>query len=107
MEAQKRCYKGDVKSSTSLQFVSQSRAEHVSGLLDLQVTVGCGKVCLFYVGGCAESTMDGGVPRWEFFIGDRPHHPEPDADGRRPPIAQVTWCPFGLYDTAIGLAFLV
>lgn len=56
----------------------------------IQVTVGCGKVCLFYVGGCAEfTTQDGGVPRWEFFIGDRPHHPEPDKHGRRPPIAQV------------------
>ena len=56
----------------------------------LQVTVGCGKVCLFYVGGCAEfTTQDGGVPRWEFFIGDRPHHPEPDKHGRRPPIAQA------------------
>ena len=56
----------------------------------LQVTVGCGKVCLFYVGGCAEfTTQDGGVPRWEFFIGDRPHHPGPDKHGRRPPIAQV------------------
>lgn len=56
----------------------------------MQVTVGCGKVCLFYVGGCAEfTTQDGGVPRWEFFIGDRPHHPGPDKHGRRPPIAQV------------------
>ena len=56
----------------------------------LQVTVGCGKVCLFYVGGCAEfTTQDGGVPRWEFFIGDRPHHPGPDKHGHRPPIAQV------------------
>ena len=33
--------------------------------------------------------MDGGVPRWEFFIVDLHDHPEPDADGRRPPIAQV------------------
>lgn len=52
--------------------------------------MGCGKVCLFYVGGCTEfPTQDGGVPRWEFFIGDRPHHPGPDKHGRRPPIAQV------------------
>ncbi|KAL0052814.1 hypothetical protein WJX82_008196 [Trebouxia sp. C0006] len=58
--------------------------------LSLKVTVGCGKVCLFYVGGCAEfTTQDGGVPRWEFFIGDRPHHPGPDKHGRRPPIAQI------------------
>ncbi|KAL3159729.1 hypothetical protein ABBQ38_010135 [Trebouxia sp. C0009 RCD-2024] len=58
--------------------------------LSLKVTVGCGKVCLFYVGGCTEfPTQDGGVPRWEFFIGDRPHHPGPDKHGRRPPIAQI------------------
>ena len=66
--------------------LSLSCAFHVN----MQVTVGCGKVCLFYVGGCAEfTTQDGGVPRWEFFIGDRPHHPGPDKHGRRPPIAQV------------------
>ena len=69
-----------------LKALSPSCASHVN----MQVTVGCGKVCLFYVGGCAEfTTQDGGVPRWEFFIGDRPHHSGPDKHGRRPPIAQV------------------
>ena len=64
-------------------------------LLNLQVTVGCGEVCVFHAGGYNESSNqeNSGVPRWEFFIGDRPHAPPVDKSGRRPPIEQVCRSP--------------
>ena len=41
----------------------------------MQVTVGCGRVCIFHVGGALEGAVDDpkSVRRWEFFIGDSPH----------------------------------
>ena len=61
-------------------------------MLNLQVTVGCGEVCVFHAGGYNESSNqeNSGVPRWEFFIGDRPHAPPVDKSGMRPPIEQVS-----------------
>lgn len=37
--------------------------------------VGCGKVCVFHVGGTVEATMNDrkAIQRWEFFIGDEPY----------------------------------
>jgi hypothetical protein len=37
----------------------------------MQVSVGCGTVCAFHVGGTAET--ESSLGRWEFFIGDHPH----------------------------------
>ena len=35
------------------------------------------------------SQESAGVPRWEFFIGDRPHAPQRDKGSRRQPIEQI------------------
>lgn len=53
--------------------------------------IGAGTVCIFHVGGFVETNADrgGGVPRWEFFIGDRPHVPELDSEGKRQPLTQI------------------
>ena len=73
------------------------------GNLTMQVMVAAGTVCVFHVGGCrhsrpatarsagASGAAAGavGVPRWEFFIGDRPHTGPADAQGRRQPMVQI------------------
>lgn len=37
--------------------------------------VGCGKICIFHVGGAMEGmlTDQKAIQRWEYFIGDEPH----------------------------------
>ncbi len=59
----------------------------------LQIMVASGTVCVFHVGGCHEvaagSHSAAGVPRWEFFIGDRPHTSAADEAGVRQPMAQI------------------
>jgi hypothetical protein len=42
-------------------------------------------------GGLDETPAPGAptIPRWEYFIGDRPHAKEYDADNKRQPIAQI------------------
>ena len=55
-----------------------------------QVTVGCGTVCVFHVGGVLTSMAKDAVPRWELFIADRPHAEELDGNGRRQPFCQIS-----------------
>ena len=42
------------------------------------MAVGCGTVCVFHVGGCAQA--DTAESRWDFFLGDMPHAPETGTD---------------------------
>ena len=59
----------------------------------VQIMVATGSICMFHVGGCREKALCGrsedSVPRWEFFMGDRPHAPATDAQGRRQPMVQL------------------
>jgi len=59
--------------------------------------VAAGTVCVFHVGGYQGAPADNvpgeqptAVPRWEFFIGDRPHAARSDATGARQPMAQIS-----------------
>ena len=63
----------------------------VTILVLLQITLGAGTVCVYHVGGFMETSSQesAGVPRWEFFIGDRPHAPPRDKGSRRQPIEQI------------------
>ena len=63
----------------------------ITTLVLLQITLGAGTVCVFHVGGFMETSSQesAGVPRWEFFIGDRPHAPQRDKGSRRQPIEQI------------------
>lgn len=64
-----------------------------SPVLSLKVLLSAGEVCAFHVGGGLEASHRGGAgrasPRWEYFLGDRPHCGGTDAAGRRPPMAQL------------------
>lgn len=55
-----------------------------------QVTVGCGTVCVFHVGGFKTSLEQDAVPRWEFFIGDSPHSEGLGPNNRRQPFDQIS-----------------
>ncbi|EFJ50372.1 hypothetical protein VOLCADRAFT_116897 [Volvox carteri f. nagariensis] len=60
--------------------------------LSLKVMTSAGSVCVFHVGGGVDEVTDPmlpEVPRWEFFIGDRPLAPLLDANQRRRCISQV------------------
>ncbi|KAG2496536.1 hypothetical protein HYH03_005360 [Edaphochlamys debaryana] len=60
--------------------------------LSLKVMTSAGSVCVFHVGGGVDEVTDPTlpeVPRWEFFIGDRPLAPELDSNQRRRCISQV------------------
>ena len=59
------------------------------GAIAAQVTVGCGTVCVFHVGGYTTSLARDAVPRWEFFIADCPHAEPLDDRGRRQPFDQI------------------
>lgn len=57
----------------------------------MQVSVGCGSVCTFHVGGAPKGEASGG--RWEFFIGDRPHCTSVSIDdpaAERQPMQQIS-----------------
>jgi hypothetical protein len=59
----------------------------------VQIMVATGSICMFHVGGCREKALCGSsedsVPRWEFFMGDRPHAPAVDAHGKHQPMVQL------------------
>ncbi|GFR48148.1 hypothetical protein Agub_g9980 [Astrephomene gubernaculifera] len=60
--------------------------------LSLKVMTSAGSVCVFHVGGGVDEVTDPTlpeVPRWEFFIGDRPLAPLLDANQRRRCVSQV------------------
>ncbi|GIL91465.1 hypothetical protein Vretifemale_19055, partial [Volvox reticuliferus] len=60
--------------------------------LSLKVMTSAGSVCVFHVGGGVDEVTDPTLPempRWEFFIGDRPLAPLLDANQRRRCISQV------------------
>lgn len=56
-----------------------------------QVMIGAGNMYIFNIGeeNVAESQALNQLPRWEFFLGDRPHQ-QVDEDGNRPTIQQIT-----------------
>ncbi|GFH21267.1 predicted protein, partial [Haematococcus lacustris] len=58
----------------------------------LKIMISAGSVCVFHVGGDLDEVTDPTVPevpRWEYFIGDRPLAPLRDELGRRRCIAQL------------------
>ncbi|KAG2432750.1 hypothetical protein HYH02_012884 [Chlamydomonas schloesseri] len=60
--------------------------------LSLKVMTSAGSVCVFHVGGGVDEVTDPTlpeVPRWEFFIGDRPLAPLLDVNQRRRCVSQV------------------
>lgn len=56
-----------------------------------QVIIGAGNMHIFNIGeeNTAELQSLGELPRWEFFLGDRPHQLV-DEDGNRPTIQQIS-----------------
>eukprot|EP00803_Ostreobium_quekettii_P001954 evm.model.scf_1325.5 EVM.evm.TU.scf_1325.5 scf_1325:35935-41194(+) len=67
----------------------------IEDTLSLKVMAGAGSIFVFRVGGQLETSVVEGsdewenIPRWEIFIGDRPHYPGRDNNGHRPPIQQI------------------
>lgn len=55
----------------------------------MQVSVGCGTICVFHVGGFHTDRSKDALPRWELFVADRPHAEELDEQGRRQPFLQI------------------
>ncbi|MEW5303002.1 MAG: hypothetical protein WDW36_005735 [Sanguina aurantia] len=60
----------------------------------IKIMVSAGVVCVFHVGGSIDDSSDPNqpkerIPRWEFFIGDRPLAPLIDSEGRRGCINQL------------------
>jgi len=68
-------------------------AEEVAkSTFSLKIMVSAGTVCVFHMGGNVDEVTDPTVPevpRWEYFIGDRPLAPCVDAHQRRGCIAQL------------------
>jgi hypothetical protein len=89
-------------SSSWLFMLGRSTRSHSSCA---QVMTSAGSVCVFNVGGGVDEVTDPSlpeIPRWEFFIGDRPLAPRLDANQRRRCISQVPFCVAQGRDPCLG-----
>ena len=76
---------------SNLQYLWTNLRESLLSLNMSQVMVGTGRVCVYRVGGIEESSRyDSEVlPRWELFIGDKPHEQCDEELKLRPPMQQI------------------